>query len=59
MASQESSKPAPKISATAAPAAAEATDAGDPTHAEETEEAGCPICQFIEAGPCGDQHKVR
>jgi hypothetical protein len=20
---------------------------------------GCPICEFIEAGPCGGQHKVR
>lgn len=25
---------------------------------QEALEPGCPICQFIEAGPCGEEHKV-
>jgi hypothetical protein len=33
--------------------------AGDSGGASEVSTPGCPICEFIEAGPCGDQHKVR
>eukprot|EP00879_Flechtneria_rotunda_P032107 GHRR01035262.1.p1 GENE.GHRR01035262.1~~GHRR01035262.1.p1 ORF type:complete len:199 (+),score=78.10 GHRR01035262.1:215-811(+) len=32
--------------------------AGPSVNSAADDTAGCPICQFIEAGPCGDQHKV-
>lgn len=31
---------------------------GGDTAGEGVSTPGCPICEFIEAGPCGDQHKV-
>jgi hypothetical protein len=37
-------------------AAAGAGDGGDASAGSSTP--GCPICEFIEAGPCGSQHKV-
>lgn len=44
-----------------AKAGAASNNAGDDKGSAEdpsSSSKGCPICEFIEAGPCGDQHKV-
>lgn len=52
-----SDTPAPSAPTAPQPAEEVAAAAGDAATSD-VSTPGCPICEFIEAGPCGGQHKV-